>query len=305
MHAKTNRQIRAGTGFFATRSCLVAVSRDSHAGPADGPIVLLLHGQPTWSFLYRHVIGVLADAGLRVIARDNIGFGRSDKPAEPTDYTFARHVDWMHSLVTGLDLSGITMVVQDWGGPIGLSVLAREPDRFARVVATNTILHTCDANLAGHLDAGVLAGYDAPFPDRSCKAGLRQLTALVPLTRTDPGAAIGRETMAVLAEWEKPFLTAYSRSGRPRAHHDRRRRPLRAGAAGRAAGPNRGGIHRDVLNTAAAHSGEAPRRCSKISDVCVPATSASALRLSTTKERRSSVSRAATWMMKSSAPARK
>ncbi|MCX6479701.1 MAG: haloalkane dehalogenase, partial [Mycobacterium sp.] len=195
-------------------------------GPADGPVVLLLHGQPTWSFLYRHVIAVLASAGLRVIAPDNIGFGRSDKPTEPTDYTFARHVDWMHSLVTGLALSGITMVAQDWGGPIGLSVLTREPDRFARVVATNTILHTCDPALAGKLtwahnavepdrmllqetmldyisfyqrapditpsmflnavagplDADVLAGYDAPFPDRTYKAGLRQLTALVPLT---------------------------------------------------------------------------------------------------------------------------
>ena len=146
------------------------------------------------------------------------------------------------------------MVVQDWGGPIGLSVLAREPERFARVVATNTILHTCDPALAGKLtwahnavepdrmllqetlldyisfyqrapditpsmflnavagplDAQVLAGYDAPFPDRTYKAGLRQLTALVPLTRNDPGAMIGRETMAVLAQWEKPFLTAYS-----------------------------------------------------------------------------------------------
>jgi haloalkane dehalogenase len=223
-------------------------------GPADGPVVLLLHGQPTWSFLYRHVIAVLASAGLRVIAPDNIGFGRSDKPTEPTDYTFARHVDWMHSLVTGLALSGITMVAQDWGGPIGLSVLTREPDRFARVVATNTILHTCDPALAGKLtwahnavepdrmllqetmldyisfyqrapditpsmflnavagplDADVLAGYDAPFPDRTYKAGLRQLTALVPLTRNDPGAAIGRATMAALAGWEKPFLTAYS-----------------------------------------------------------------------------------------------
>ena len=160
----------------------------------------------------------------------------------------------MHSLVTGLDLSSITVVVQDWGGPIGLSVLAREPERFARVVATNTILHTCDPALtgkltwahnavepdrmllqetlldyisfyqrapditpsmflnavAGPLDAQVLAGYDAPFPDRTYKAGLRQLTALVPLTRNDPGAMIGRETMAVLAQWEKPFLTAYS-----------------------------------------------------------------------------------------------
>ena len=226
------------------------------AGPADGPVVVLLHGQPTWSYLYRDVIAVLAGAGLRVIAPDNIGFGRSDKPAEPTDYTFARHVDWIRSLIAGLNLRDITLVVQDWGGPIGLSALAREPDRFSRVVATNTILHTCESALAGKLtwahhgiepgrmvvqetlldyvsfyqrspditpsafldavagplSSAVLAGYDAPFPDRTYKAGLRQLTALIPLTRNDPGARIGAATMAALTKWEKPFLTAYSDS---------------------------------------------------------------------------------------------
>ncbi len=223
-------------------------------GPPDGPVVLLLHGQPTWSYLYREVIGVLADAGLRAIAPDHIGFGRSDKLTEPTDYTFARHIDWLHSFVTALDLKEVTLVAQDWGGPIGLSVLAREPDRFARVLATNTILHTCDPALAGKLSwahhavddnrvmleeqlldyvrfyqrapdiwpsfflnavAGplppdVLAAYDAPFPDKAYKAGLRQLTALIPLTRSDPGAAIGRATMAALEHWQRPFLTAYS-----------------------------------------------------------------------------------------------
>jgi len=224
------------------------------AGPTDGPVVVLLHGQPTWSYLYRHVIAALSDAGLRVIAPDNIGFGRSDKLTDPTDYTFARHIDWIHGLIEALDLDAITLVVQDWGGPIGLSVLAREPDRFARVMATNTILHTCEPALAGKLawahhgiedgrmllqetlldyvsfyqrapditpsvfldavagplNSAVLAGYDAPFPDRTYKAGLRQLTALIPLTRNDPGARIGAATMAALRQWEKPFLTAYS-----------------------------------------------------------------------------------------------
>ena len=223
-------------------------------GPSDGPVVVLLHGQPTWSYLYRDVIARLADAGLRVIAPDNIGFGRSDKPIDATDYTFARHIEWAHSLIAGLDLRSVTLVVQDWGGPIGLSVLAREPDRFNRVVATNTILHTCDPGLAGRLawahhgvdqdrvllqetlldyvsfyqrspdivpslfldavagplSAPVLAGYDAPFPGRAYKAGLRQLTALVPLTRNDPGAKIGAATMAALNDWHKPFLTAFS-----------------------------------------------------------------------------------------------
>ena len=224
------------------------------AGPRDGPVVLLVHGQPTWSYLYRKVVRVLADAGLRAIAPDNIGFGRSDKLTESTDYTFRRFIDWLHSFVAGLDLRDVTLVVQDWGGPIGLSVLARDPDRFARVLATNTILHTADPGLAdkltwahhgvgagrvlleeqlldyvrfyqrapeiwpshflmavaGRLPADVLAAYDAPFPDRSYKAGLRQLTALIPLTRTDPGAAIGRDTMAALQRWQRPFLTAYS-----------------------------------------------------------------------------------------------
>ncbi|MDR7086180.1 haloalkane dehalogenase [Aeromicrobium panaciterrae] len=224
-------------------------------GPADGPVALLLHGQPTWSYLYRKVVPVLAGRGIRVIAPDNIGFGRSDKPVRNTDYTFARHIEWTQSLVTGLDLRDITLVAQDWGGPIGFSVLAAEPDRFARVVAANTILHTADPALADRLDFAVngvgesrvlleealvdyllytqraeelrasdfiaatastppdpdvLAAYDAPFPDQSYTAGLRQMTALLPLTRNDVGARTGRRTMRALEQFERPFLTAYS-----------------------------------------------------------------------------------------------
>lgn len=224
-------------------------------GPADGPVVLLLHGQPTWSYLYRTVVPVLVDAGLRAIAPDLIGFGRSDKPTDHTDYTVARHVGWLQSLVTGLDLRGITLVAQDWGGPIGLSVLAADPDRFARVVAANTILHTADPALADRLtwavhgtgesrvvleealvdyllytqrepdlrpsvfvgaatttplEPEVLAAYDAPFPERRFTAGLRQMTALLPLTRNDVGARLGRRTMRALEQFERPFLTCYS-----------------------------------------------------------------------------------------------
>lgn len=224
-------------------------------GPADGPVALLLHGQPTWSYLYRTVIPVLAERGIRVIAPDNIGFGRSDKPVRNTDYTFARHIEWTRSLVTGLDLRDITLVAQDWGGPIGFSVLAAETERFSRVVAANTILHTADPALADKLGfavhgvgdsrvvleealvdyllytqraeelrasdfiaatastpppAGVIAAYDAPFPDASYTAGLRQMTALLPLTRNDVGARIGRRTMRALEQFERPFLTAYS-----------------------------------------------------------------------------------------------
>ncbi len=224
-------------------------------GPADGPVALLLHGQPTWSYLYRHVVPVLVDAGIRVIAPDTIGFGRSDKPTRTTDYTFARHIAWTRSLVTGLDLRDVTLVAQDWGGPIGFSVLAAEPDRFARVVAANTILHTADPDLAGRLTwalhgdgssrvvveeglldyllytqraptlrpsdfvgaattsplpAKVLAAYDAPFPTEAHTAGLRQMIALLPLTRNDVGARIGRRTMRALEEFDRPFLTCYS-----------------------------------------------------------------------------------------------
>jgi haloalkane dehalogenase len=224
------------------------------AGPADGPVVVLLHGQPTWSYLYRKMIPVLNAAGLRTIAPDHIGYGRSDKLTEPTDYTFGRHVQWMTSFFKAVDLEDATLFVQDWGGPIGLSALAGVPDRFARIVASNTILHTSDPELAdattwanhslgdgrvvleealvdyvlfcqrapqlvpstfvdavaGPLPDDVKAAYDAPFPDRTYEAGLRQMTSLIPLTRNDPGAAIGRRTWEALRRWEKPFLTAYS-----------------------------------------------------------------------------------------------
>lgn len=138
-------QVEAGDGSGPVRMAYV------DAGPADGPTVLLLHGQPTWSFLYRHVIDVLVDGGARVIAPDNIGFGRSDKPVSPYDYTLARHVAWTRSLVAALDLHDVTLVCQDWGGPIGLSALASDPSRYAAVVAANTILHTASPDLAGRL----------------------------------------------------------------------------------------------------------------------------------------------------------
>jgi len=226
----------------------------AEAGPADGPVALLVHGQPTWSYLYRHTLGVLGDRGMRALAPDNIGFGRSDKPRRRTDYTFARHVAWTVGFVEALDLHDVTLVVHDWGGPIGLSALAARPERFGRIVATNTVLHTADPALDGvlawanhgtgpgrvvHEEAlldyvaycarvpelvpstllyaarGTLGdearrAYDAPFPDAEASAGLRQMTALIPLTRNDPGAVIGRATMEALRRWEQPLLTVYS-----------------------------------------------------------------------------------------------
>ncbi|MDG2305028.1 MAG: alpha/beta fold hydrolase [Candidatus Binatia bacterium] len=114
-------------------------------GPKDSPVVLMAHGEPTWSYVYRKMIPVFAAAGLRAIAIDHIGFGRSDKLTRPSHYTFETHIEWLRELVLHLDLRDITIVCQDWGGPIAMAVLAREPDRFARVAAGNTMLHTAEA----------------------------------------------------------------------------------------------------------------------------------------------------------------
>ena len=206
-------------------------------GPSDGQVVLLLHGEPSWAYLYRKMIPVITAAGLRAVAPDLIGFGRSDKPAERTDYTYARHVDWVRSLLHTLDLQGITLVCQDWGGLIGLRLVGEEPDRFARVVAANTFLPTgegkpSDAFLAwqrysqetpefhvgGIIKGGcrtplsqeVIDAYDAPFPDDTYKAGARQFPTLVPTSPDDPAAAPNRKAWEGLAAFDKPFLTAFS-----------------------------------------------------------------------------------------------
>lgn len=130
------------------------------AGPADGPVALLLHGEPTWSYLYRKMIPGLVDAGCRVIAPDLIGFGRSDKPAARSDYTYRRHVDWVSELVTSLDLSGVTYFGQDWGSLIGLAVVARHPDRFRGIVLGNGGLPD-----PGDLDALMAAAATSHDPD--------------------------------------------------------------------------------------------------------------------------------------------
>jgi haloalkane dehalogenase len=208
------------------------------AGPADGPTVLLLHGEPTWSLLWRDVIVVLAAAGLRVVAPDLIGFGRSDKPADVADHTYARHVNWVRALAFDrLDLRDVTVVGHDWGGLIGLRLAAEHPDRVARIVATNTGLLTGAQSMpdtwlrfrdavrrAPVLDIGrmvtagcrrppnpaVLAAYEAPFPDESYKAGPRAMPGLVPTTPDDPAAPAVRAAWTVLSTWDKPFLVAFS-----------------------------------------------------------------------------------------------
>src|SRR4051812_45650770 len=184
-------------------------------GPADGDVVLMVHGEPSWSYLYRKMVPVLTGAGLRAVAPDLVGFGRSDKPAARTDYTYQRHVDWMRAVLEGLDLTGATLVGQDWGGLIGLRLVAEHPDRFARVVAANTFLPTGDTNpgeafrawqtysqeppefhvgrivnggCVSDLPDDVVAAYDAPFPDESFKEGARQFPVLVPTSPDDPAA---------------------------------------------------------------------------------------------------------------------
>lgn len=206
-------------------------------GPADAAPVLLLHGEPSWSFLYRKMIPVLTTAGHRAVAPDLIGFGRSDKPAHRDDYTYERHVGWLHSLLDQLDLRDITLVCQDWGGLLGLRVAAEQPDRFARIVAANTFLPTGDSHpgeaflnwrtfsqevetfptgfiinggCTSTLEPEVIAGYDAPFPDESYKEGARQFPTLVPITPDDPASAANRKAWEVLSAWEKPFLCAFS-----------------------------------------------------------------------------------------------
>lgn len=208
-------------------------------GPADAPVVLLLHGEPSWSYLYRWMIPVLVDAGLRAVAIDLVGFGRSDKPTRRGDYTYQAHVDWTWAAIEAIGLTGITLVCQDWGGLIGLRLVGEHPDRFARVVAANTTLPTGDQHpgeafltwqrfsqetpdfavgnivnggCVSTLPADVIAAYDAPFPDDSYKAGARQFPTLVPTSPDDPAAPANRAAWEGLRRFDKPFLCAFSDS---------------------------------------------------------------------------------------------
>ncbi len=208
-------------------------------GPRNADPVLLMHGEPSWSYLYRKMIPILVQAGHRAVAPDLIGFGRSDKPTRREDYTYQRYVDWTWAWLDSLGLRDITLVGQDWGGLIGLRLAAEHENRFARIVAANTGLPTGDRAPSEaflrwqrysqktpdfHVDGiikgacvtelapEVIAAYDAPFPDDGYKAGARQFPTLVPTSPDDPAAAPNRKAWEVLRRWEKPFLTAFSDS---------------------------------------------------------------------------------------------
>lgn len=207
-------------------------------GPRDAAPILLLHGEPTWSYLYRHMIPGLLEAGHRVVAPDLIGFGRSDKPADRADHSFAGHVEWMRTFVAEvLDLTGITLFCQDWGGLIGLRVVAEHPERFARLVIGNSGLPTGDQEMPEafmrwqhfsqtvesfpvspmiqgatnrELTPAELAAYDAPFPSEAYKEGPRIMPSLVPTSPDNPASAANRRAWEVLMAFERPVLTTFS-----------------------------------------------------------------------------------------------
>jgi len=171
-------------------------------GPRDAATTFLcLHGQPTWSYLYRRMIPVFSDSGARVVAPDLFGFGRSDKPVDEAVYTFDFHRETLIRFVEALDLKNITLVVQDWGGILGLTLPLAFPQRIARLIVMNTTLAVgaLMKRSTPHLTEAEMAAYDAPFPDATYKAGVRRFPQLVPITPDDPGAAISREA----ATWGK------------------------------------------------------------------------------------------------------
>lgn len=206
-------------------------------GPADAKPILMLHGEPSWSYLYRHMIPICAAAGHRVIAPDLIGFGKSDKPTDINAYSYQSHMDWLQSLLEQLQLTDITLVCQDWGSLLGLRLAAENPDRFRAIVVGNGMLPTGDQQVpkafhlwknfaiyspifpvARILDSATFRklspderrAYDAPFPNRKYKAGARAFPKLVPVTPNDPASEANRAAWKVLEKWEKPFLTTFS-----------------------------------------------------------------------------------------------
>ena len=226
-------------------------------GPKDAPPIVLMHGNPTWAFLYRHMIPGLLATGRRVIAVDLVGCGRSDKPAAKSDYTLARHYDWMGKWLEQMDLTDITLFCQDWGGNIGLYLVAQHPERFARVIASNTGLplgegesefmkmwvgmmraatefpwHMLEAGMQRTLTEAELAAYRAPFPTSEHEAGIIQFPVLIAVQTDNPGVPLNRDAWAKLANFDKPFLTLFGDLDPVARGWDKRAQAYIPGAAG-------------------------------------------------------------------------
>ncbi|MCA0873781.1 haloalkane dehalogenase [Seohaeicola saemankumensis] len=228
-------------------------------GPADADPVLLMHGEPSWCYLYRHMIPVLTAAGQRAVAPDLIGFGKSDKPTERGDYTYQRHVDWMADWLQQIDLRNITLFCQDWGGLIGLRLVEQMPDRFARIVVANTALPTGDQPMgaafrawrdysqstpefnagrivhggtANGLTEAEIAAYNAPYPDASYQAGARQFPMLVPDSPDNPASEANRRAWDVLRGLEIPVLTLFGAEDKVMAGVEKLFQTAMPGAAG-------------------------------------------------------------------------
>lgn len=208
-------------------------------GPRNAPVVLMLHGEPTWSYLYRKMIPPVMAAGYRVIAPDLIGFGKSDKPADMADYSYQRHVDWVLGFIEALDLRDITLFCQDWGSLLGLRIAAEHQQRFARIMVSNGFLPTArqgvsrgfrlwrafarwsplfpigrivNSGCVVKLKPEEIAAYDAPFPTSAYKAGTRAFPRLVPTTESDPAVPANRAAWDKLGQWHKPFLCVFGKN---------------------------------------------------------------------------------------------
>ncbi|MEX0603659.1 MAG: haloalkane dehalogenase [Marinobacter sp.] len=210
-------------------------------GPRQSDPVLMLHGEPSWSYLYRHMIPRVAGAGHRVLAPDLIGFGKSDKPSDVSDYSYERHMTWLTEWLTQLNLTNITLVCQNWGSLLGLRLAAEHPERFQCIIVGNGMLPTGETPVPAAftlwkafatyspwfpvsrivqlgtgrtLTAAEMAAYDAPFPSADFKAGARAFPKLVPVSLEDPASLANRAAWQALAKWKKPFITCFS-SGDP------------------------------------------------------------------------------------------
>ncbi|MDB6122065.1 MAG: putative haloalkane dehalogenase [Pedosphaera sp.] len=208
-------------------------------GPCDGAPVLMLHGEPSWSYLYRKMIPPFAAAGYRALVPDLIGFGKSDKPAAMTDYSYQAHIDWLVAWIEQLDLKNITLICQDWGSMLGLRIAAEHGERFARIVVANGFLppawqpsplvvkiwrafaayspwfpigRIIALGCVTKLTPAQIAAYDAPYPDNRYKAGARAFPYLVPMDESNPAVPANRAAWDQLGLWQKPFLTVFGKN---------------------------------------------------------------------------------------------